>query len=92
MVAGAALWAAVAACSLPLFFLIRSQVDRLAREATRLQAAILAAAGAAPFLIVTILGWWLLTSLNTRGEQTAKLGFFALMPCVTFGVRGFAAV
>ena len=46
MFAGSALWAAVAVCSLPLFFLIRPLVDPLAREATRLRAAILAAAGA----------------------------------------------
>jgi hypothetical protein len=93
MVAGAALWAAVAVCSLPLFFLIRPLVDPLAREATRLRAAILPAAGAAPFLLVTILGWWLLASLNTHGEHTSKPDFVALLSlCVTFGVGGFAAV
>ena len=93
MVVGAALWAAVAVCSLPLFFLIRPLVDPQAREATRLRAAILAAAGAAPFLIVAILGWWLLSSLDTRGEPAARLDFFAVLAfCVTFGVGGFAAV
>ena len=93
MIAGAALWAAVAICSLPLFFLIRPLVEPLAREATRWRAAILAAAGATPFLIVTILGWWLLASLNTRGEHTARLDFFAVLAlCVAFGVGAFAAV
>ena len=93
MIVGAALWAAVAICSLPLFFLIRPLVDPLAREATRLRAAILAAAGAAPFLIVAILGWWLLTSLNTSGQDAARLDFFAVLAlCVTFAVGGLAAV
>ena len=93
MVAGAALWAAVAVCSLPLFFLIRPLVDPLARKATRLRAASLAAVGAAPFLAVAMLGWWLLPSLNTRGEHTARLDFFAVLAlCVTFGVGAFAAV
>ena len=92
MFAGSALWAAVAVCSLPLFFLIRPLVAPLAREATRLRAAILAAAGATPFLGVAILGWWLLSSLDTRGEPAAGLDLFAgLALCVTFGVGAFAA-
>ena len=92
MFAGSALWAAVAVCSLPLFFLIRPLVAPLAREATRLRAAILAAAGATPFLVVAIFGWWLLSSLDTRGEPAAGLDLFAVLAlCVSFGVGAFAA-
>ena len=92
MIAGAALWVAVAVCSLPLFFLIRPLVDPLARKATRLRAAVLAAVGTTPFLVVTGIGWWLLGSLDTRGAPAARLDFFAVLAlCVTFGVGAFAA-
>ena len=93
MIVGAILWAAVALCSLPLFFLIRPWVASLAREATRLRAAILAGAGVAPFLIVAILGWRSLTSLNTTGAHRARLDFFAVLAsCVTLAAGGLAAV
>jgi hypothetical protein len=92
MTVGSALWAAVAACSLPLFLLIRPLVEPLAREATRLRAALLAAAGATPFLAAAILGWWLLSPLDTRGEPAAGVDLLAaLASCVTFGVGVFAA-
>jgi hypothetical protein len=93
MIAGTALWAAVAICSFPLLLLIRPLVDPLARGVTRCRAAILAAAGAAPFLAVAILGWWLLTSLNTSGEPAARPDFFVVLAlCVIGGVGGLAAV
>ena len=76
----------------PLFFLIRPLVAPLAREARRLRAAILAAAGATPSLVVAIFGWWLLSSLDTRGEPAAGLDLFAVLAlCVSFGVGAFAA-
>jgi hypothetical protein len=53
----------------------------------------LAAAAAAPFLTVAIVGWWSVASLDNRGEHAAGLeavGVLAL--CVAFSVGGLAAV
>jgi hypothetical protein len=53
----------------------------------------LAAAGAAPFLTVAIVGWWSVTSLNSRGEREGGLdGVVVLAMCVAFSGGGLAAV
>ena len=91
MILGSALWAAVAICSLPLFFLIRPWIDRLARGATRLRGAVLAVTAAIPFFTIAVLGWIALTPLQNAAVGSGPAAVAVLTFCVTLGVGTVAA-
>ena len=91
MLIGAALWALVALSSIPLFFLIRPWIEHLGRRTTRRRGAVLAAAGAVPFVLISITGW-LALPLEMSAEARFTVGWLAaLILAVTLGLGTVAA-
>jgi hypothetical protein len=91
MLYGAALWILVAVCSIPVFFLIKPWIEVLARTATRLRGAVLAAAGAIPFVLIAIVGWVALPLEKSAQTNSTVAAGAVLILGVTFGLGTVAA-
>ena len=78
-------------CSIPLFFLIKPWIEHLARTATRLRGAVLAAVAVIPFVLIAIIGWLRLPPENSALTRSTVREGGLLILGVTFGLGTFAA-